>query len=47
MKLVGTKCPHCGSTLKVNFTEKNAVCEYCGSTFLIDTEQKEDDKNSS
>ena len=38
MKLIDTKCPHCGSSLKVDSTIKNATCEYCGSTFLIDDE---------
>ena len=38
MKLIDTKCPHCGSSLKVDSTIKNATCEYCGATFLIDDE---------
>lgn len=38
MKLVDTTCPHCGSAIKVDAGNKNAVCEFCGTTFLIDDE---------
>ena len=38
MKLVDTICPHCGATLKIDLSNKNATCEYCGATLLIDDE---------
>lgn len=38
MKLIDTTCPHCGSALKVDAENKNAVCEYCGANLLIDDE---------
>lgn len=38
MKLIDTTCPHCGSALKIDPTNKNATCEYCGAALLIDDE---------
>ena len=38
MKLVDTTCPHCGSALKIDSSNKNATCEYCGAALLIDDE---------
>ena len=38
MKLIDTTCPHCGSALKIDPTNKNATCEYCGTALLIDDE---------
>lgn len=36
MKLVETKCPNCGSSLKVEKRKKNVECEYCGANFVVD-----------
>lgn len=36
MKLVETKCPNCGSSLKVEKRKKNVECEYCGASFVVD-----------
>ena len=38
MKLIDTTCPHCGSALKIDPTNRNATCEYCGAALLIDDE---------
>ncbi len=38
MKLIDTTCPHCGSALKIDPSNKNATCEYCGAALLIDNE---------
>lgn len=35
MKLVDIRCPHCGATVKIDPTNKNATCEYCGSVLLV------------
>ena len=36
MKLIETKCPNCGSSLKVEKRKKNVECEYCGANFVVD-----------
>lgn len=36
MKLIETKCPGCGSSLKLEKKEKQVECEYCGASFLLD-----------
>lgn len=38
MKLVDTKCPYCGATLKIDPAYKNATCEYCGAALIVDDE---------
>ena len=38
MKLINMTCPYCGSTLKIDPTNKSASCEYCGAKLLVDDE---------
>lgn len=38
MKLIESKCPNCGSSIKVAFGNKKAECDYCGTSFVIDDE---------
>ena len=38
MKLINMTCPYCGSTLKIDLTNRSASCEYCGAKLLIDDE---------
>lgn len=40
MKLINMTCPYCGSTLKIDPTNRSASCEYCGAKLLIDDEVK-------
>jgi Zn-finger nucleic acid-binding protein len=38
MKMIATKCPHCGASLNVDVEKKQAICEFCRSSFIIDDE---------
>lgn len=36
MKTIKMECPHCGASLFIDASQKNAVCEYCKSIVPID-----------
>lgn len=40
MKIIATKCPHCGASLNLDIENKQAMCEFCRSSFIIDDEVK-------
>lgn len=38
MKLIETKCPNCGASLKYDADKKSASCQFCGSSLIVDDE---------
>jgi DNA-directed RNA polymerase subunit RPC12/RpoP len=36
VKLIETKCPNCGSSVKVDNKKKKIKCDYCETSFLLD-----------
>ena len=38
MKLIDTKCPHCGANMRYDSDKKQVNCEFCGAALIVDDE---------
>lgn len=40
MKLITTKCPHCGGAMQIDEQFKKVVCPFCDTVFVVDDEKQ-------